>query len=195
MGKQDVIDQLRSQISAYETGSVPEGRVTAKRSSGTPSRTQKVDMASCDDALKKIVALVNVSDRSEKAIRERLTQTGFTPDAIEEAVTQAKTYGMIDDMRYASVLIRSRIAQGKGLSGIARELDGHNIDIDLVPGWPEEFDIDESTEIERAVALLEKRPPRSKNLREGAYRKLVSKGFSSSVASMASRMWTDSLQP
>ena len=75
--------------------------------------------------------------------------------------------------------------------GIQRELRSHGIEIDNVPGWPEEFDVDADSELDRALAFLDKRPARSKNLREGAYRKLIGKGFSSSVASSAARIWCE----
>ena len=134
---------------------------------------------------------MNASDKSESTIRERLSQAGFSEGSIEESVDRAKAYGFIDDMRYASVLIRSRLSQGKGIPGIERELRAQGIDIERVPGWPNEFEASEDAEFERALKLLEARPPRSKNLRESAYRKLVSKGFSSSVASSAARAWCE----
>jgi regulatory protein len=118
-------------------------------------------------------------------------QAGFEQPAIENALERAKAYGFIDDHRYADVLIRSRLSQGKGIQGIIRELASQQIDIEEVPGWPEEFEIDEDRELERALAFLERKPPRSKNQREGAYRKLMGGGFSSSVASSAARIWAE----
>ena len=142
-------------------------------------------------ALKKIIALVNVSDRSEHSIRERLAKEGFTESAIDESVERAKAYSFINDERFAEVLVRSRIAQGKGSAGIVRELAGHGIDAESVPGWPYEFPLDYEEELDRALDLLERKPPRSKNLREGAYRRLVQKGYPSSIASSAARLWSE----
>ncbi len=145
-------------------------------------------------ALKKIVALVNVSDRSERTIRERLGQAGFDQAAIDEAVERAKEYSFIDDMRFSEVLVRSRISQGKGSAGIVRELAEHGINADSVPGWPYEFPLDYDQELDRALGLLARKPPRSKNLREGAYRRLMQKGYPSSVASSAARIWTERVE-
>ena len=141
-------------------------------------------------ALNKVIELVNVSDRSERAVRERLAKHGFGPAAIDEAVERSKEYGFIDDLRYADVLIRSRVSQGKGSAGIERELIENGIDPNDVPGWPYEFDIDHDQELDRAIAFLERKPPRSKNPREGAFRKLVQRGFPVSVASSAARIWS-----
>lgn len=142
--------------------------------------------------MKKIIAWVNASDKSERAIRERLERDGFEQAEIDEAVARAVDYGFIDDLRYAAVLIRSRLAQGKGESGIRRELASHNIDIDDVPGWPEEFVGSDDSEVDRALNYLERHPSRSKNVREGAFRKLVQRGYSVSVATTAARIWSES---
>lgn len=146
---------------------------------------------SAEDAFKKILALVNASDKSERMIRDRLARLDFTESAAESAIVRAKECGFIDDIRYGEVLVRSRISQGKGSAGIERELYENGIDPHDIPGYPEEFGIDPDLEFDRALSLLERKPPQAKNAREAAYRKLVQKGFPSSVASSAARVWYD----
>ena len=160
-----------------------------RRSNASSGTVEQGDATEAERAFRKLVDLVNVSDRSEKAMRERLMRDEFDERAVEEAIERAKSYGFIDDRRFADVLIRSRISQGKGTAGIERELASHDIDPNDVPGWPYEYGIDSESELDRALSFLERKPPRSKNLREGAYRKLMQKGFTSSVASSAARMW------
>ena len=125
--------------------------------------------------------------------------------------------GLIDDTRYGAVLIRTRVAQGRGRKGIEDELERAGIAASDIPGWPEEFfsvdDFDpfrvnanaedgvvdcsfgsessDEQEIERALALLRRKPPRSKNIQASAYRKLVTKGYSTSVASAATRRFME----
>ena len=125
--------------------------------------------------------------------------------------------GLIDDTRYGAVLIRTRVAQGRGRKGIEDELERAGIAASDIPGWPEEFfsvdDFDpfrvnanaeddvvgctfgsessDEQEIERALALLRRKPPRSKNVQASAYRKLVTKGYSTSVASAATRRFME----
>ena len=107
---------------------------------------------------------------------------------------RALACGLVDDVRYAEVLVRSRVSQGCGAQGIAAELDGLGIDIACVPGWPDEFPVEHDDEVARALALLERKPPRAKNRRDAAYRRLAQKGFGASVASTAARLWSESLE-
>lgn len=188
MSRNATLDDLKRQIASIESSSAPVKKQKRKQKQERADE----DISSAEKAFKKIVALVNASDKSERAIRMRLQQAEFEESDIEEAVQRAKDYGFIDDMRYAEVLIRSRVSQGRGMRGIERELLESDIDPELVPGWPYEYGITDETEFQRALDLLKRNPPRSKNLREGAYRKLVTKGFSSSVASSAARVWSES---
>ena len=175
----------RSDVRSHEDLSQHEPEV------GKQARREARQKEAAPDAFKKIIALVNVSERSERAVRQRLAKEGFTNEEIDEAGSRALDYGFIDDMRFAAILIRSRLSQGKGTAGIQRELREHGIEIDDVPGWPEEF-VEEDDEYNRALQYLDKHPTRSKNKRDGAYRKLVQRGFSSSVAASAAREWAQS---
>ena len=192
MEKADLIRSLKAQMDAVTGGAASED--------GAPSLAEPENMqedfhpkTSCSEssssAFSKIIDLLNASDKSEASIRERLVRKGFDDQEIDSAVNRAKDLGFIDDMRYADVLIRSRIAQGKGSSGIERELKSNNIDPWTVPGWPDNYEIDDAIELERALSLLRRKPPHSKNPRESAFRKLVNKGYPTSVASSAARLW------
>ena len=197
MANKQVIQALQSQIDGIilqdKGAALKEKRGPAKkaRKGLGQERAEEDRISDSNAALKKIVALVNASDKSELAIRQRLQKDGFTESAIQESVGQAKNYGFIDDSRYAQVLIRSRISQCKGSAGIMRELAENGIDASDVEGWPYEFAISHEEEINRAVDLLNKKPPHSKNAREGAYRRLMQKGYPSSVASSAARIWSE----
>ncbi len=203
MSNDDLIDCLREQISAIESGKqaptsttssagIRKRRREAPATAATPLTDSLLDAGRGEsDAFKKVIALVNVSDRSERSLRQRLERDGFSEAAVDSAIARALDYGFIDDARFASVLIRSRLSQGKGVEGIRRELSTHGIDLDDVPGWPYEFEADDEDETQRALAYLEKHPTRSKNKRDGAYRKLMQRGFSSSVASSVARVWSE----
>ena len=182
MEHQEVISSLKTQINAMELRPAPsKERGAARGESGSEA----------DAAFKKITDLVNASDKSERTIRERLKQKGFSESAIEDAVSRALEYGFIDDNRYAELLVRSRMAQGKGRAGIERELRSHGIDPDFVDALNDDEFSESDDEFDRALRFLENKPPRSKNVREGAYRKLMQKGYSSSVASSVARVWAE----
>ena len=62
-----------------------------------------------------------------------------------------------------------------------------------IPEWPEGFFQDEEPEVERALELLRRKPPRAKNVRDAAFRRLVMKGYSHDIAATASRLFVESL--
>ncbi len=130
-------------------------------------------------------------EQASAALRARLVREGFPPEAADAAVGRALACGLVDDARYAEVLVRSRLSQGRGAQGIAAELESLGIDASVVPGWPEEFAVDHESEVARALALLDRKPPRAKNKRDAAYRRLAQKGFGASVASTAARIWSE----
>ncbi|MEG0027306.1 MAG: regulatory protein RecX [Raoultibacter sp.] len=144
-------------------------------------------------AFQKIERLCSVREQSSKALRERLIREGFDECATNEAITRALSCGLLDDGRFADVLIRTRLSAGKGLMGIEAELVRFDIDPESVSGWPSDYGISPETEIDRALLLLQRKPPHTKNMRDAAYRKLVGKGYASSVASTAARLWFESL--
>ncbi|MBR3181722.1 MAG: RecX family transcriptional regulator [Eggerthellaceae bacterium] len=204
MANQEVISALQTQIDGIlSRGIAASSHKTVRRHRGNTGAVD--DACSCDEAaispedrsndasaaLKKIIALVNASDKSELAIRTRLANDQFNQNAIDEAVSQAKDYGFIDDARYADILIRSRISQQKGSAGIVRELAENGIEAETVEGWPYDYPVSHDEEIDRALSLLDRKPPRSKNKREAAYRRLMQRGYPSSVSSSAARMWTE----
>lgn len=140
------------------------------------------------EAYKKIQRLASVSERSSKGLRKRLARDGFSGDAVEAALDRAISYGIVDDLRYAEAYVRTKMASGKGRLGIEAELRDLGIDADEVCSWHDCAD----DEVERALGVLAKRPPTAKNKREAAYRRLVSKGYGSSTAQTAARIWSES---
>lgn len=168
-------------------------------------------------AFEKVTRLTCARERGSRELVDRLVRDGFSREVAESAVQRALDCGLIDDVRYGSVLVRTRVAQGRGRKGIEDELDRAGIAASDIPGWPEEFfsvdDFDpfrvnanaeddvvsctfgsessDEQEIERALALLHRKPPRSKNVQASAYRKLVTKGYSTSVASAATRRFME----
>lgn len=156
--------------------------------SGAPEGADEPSAApQAADAFARLLRTVSNRDRSELDVRRRLFDAGFSEGDVDRAVERARSAGILDDLRFADTLIRSRVSQGRGRAGIERELADQGIDIESVPGWPDEYLDDGRSEFERALSLLERKPPTAKNKREAAYRKLVGKGFSGSVASEAAR--------
>ena len=126
-------------------------------------------------AFKKILKLASIREQAGKKLHERLIKDGFSEQAVSNALGRAIEAHIVDDERFAEAFMRTQLAQGKGRRGVERAL--------------EQLDIDSPSE----EAWQHRKPPRSKNLREGAYRKLVQKGYSADVAASAARRWSESL--
>lgn len=58
-----------------------------------------------------------------------------------------------------------------------------------IPGFPDAFLEEQGSQLDNAIRLLERKPPRAKNKKQAAYAKLIRNGFSSSVASSAVKSW------
>ncbi len=169
-------------------------------------------------AFEKVKRLALVRERGSHELLERLVHDGFEREDARYAVQRALDCGLIDDIRYGSVLVRTRVSQGRGRHGIEQELERAGISAFDIPGWPDEFfapiDYSESAvgngalycdageespaglssqecEVERALLLLRSRPFHAKNLQAAAYRRLVSKGYAPSVASIAVRRFVE----
>ncbi len=142
----------------------------------------------------KVERLLVVRDRSTHEIRKRLAQENYPEDIIEALVTRCIECGLLDDIRFAETLIRSRLRVGKGIIGITHDLRSYGIDERAIPGYPDRFLADAPDQFETAKQLLESHPPTAKNKRQAAYAKLVRKGFSSDIAQRASRVWCEAYE-
>lgn len=141
-------------------------------------------------AYSKVLQLAAIKEQCTFELRSRLLKDGFSQNAIDFALEKACRLGIVDDMRFAEQFARSQMAAGKGLVGIAAELRKRNL---TIPSNSDiDFDGQNNAELERAVMYLQRKPPRSKNKREGAYRKLVQRGYGSEIASAAARIWSGS---
>ncbi len=143
---------------------------------------------SCDEAYAKILRLASVKERSSVYLRKRLSQEGFCEQDVERAIERAMSVGIVDDARYAEVYLHTGLNAGRGRAGIISELESLNIDLSFLE---DEINNDEDTEISRALQFLEHHPSHAKNKRDGAYRKLMQKGYGSSVSAKAARLWSE----
>lgn len=199
----DVRENLRAQIAFIESGGLSSKVVDEKKRKRTIRQGDDIldeltsvsgenQNGSTQEAFQKIVRLVRMREQASVTLRQRLAREGFSEEAIDGALARAVACGLVDDRRYADVLVRSRLSQGRGRRGIAAELASLGVDVSEVDAFTEQELVgDDSEEIERAVAVLERKPPRSKNRRDAAYRRLVQKGYSSAVASSAARRWCE----
>ncbi|WP_276916020.1 regulatory protein RecX [Parvibacter caecicola] len=138
-------------------------------------------------AYQRILRIVATREQSSAKVREKLLRAEFPPDAAEEAIERAQRLGVIDDARYCDALIRSALRNDKGVEGVLREAVFLGVNLEALDSYQAYLEDGEEGQLSRACAYLEAHPVRSKNQRDGAFRKLVSRGFSVSVASAAAR--------
>ena len=156
------------------------------------SEQSDTDRDQADSAFTKIQRLLCIREHASALLHKRLIASGYDDRIASEAVQRAINCGLVSDERYADVLVRSRLSQGKGLRGIAFELEQADIDPQTVPAYQEAVFRDSGPdELARALSLLAAKPPKAKRIREAAYRKLVQKGYESEVAASAARIFAE----
>lgn len=197
--KKNTIEDLRARIALVEQCSagafssatdVDKAFELQTKKSPSVSRSKDHPALDADYAFKRLTRLCMQQERSSMDAKARLKRIGFAEDVIEEAISRAQKCGLLSDSRYAEVLVRSRLSQGRGLKGIEDELRRAGIDAWEVDEYQEATQsISPEEEYARALDFLSKHPTRAKNARAAAYRKLVSKGYSSSVAARAAKAW------
>lgn len=146
-------------------------------------------------AFQRVVRMMNASEQSSVKVRCKLAHAGFDEDLVERAIARARACGILDDARYAEVLVRSALSRNKGLRAVSVELEELGIALDEVEAFREQRERERcdpsSSDAMRARALLESRPPRAKNLYAAAFRRLMAKGYDTDVATEAARWWAD----
>ncbi len=167
-----------------------EGKRKPRRKPRSAS-SGKREEAPRQSAFNRVVQLCAVRDRSRMELEQRLIKEGYPPQQIEEALQRAVDCNLVNDERFADAFIRARVLAGKGLRKVELDLAKHGIDPTLLEGWPQRFGLDDEAQIAAAVSLLQNHPPRCKDIRSGAYRKLMSKGYSGSIATQAIRRWEE----
>lgn len=189
--------RLRAEIAALEAGGPSRSCAVSDDSPDGAALCSSLVISEPDcegdaseHAFRKIERLCLVREQASEQLRQRLVRDGFEHDAIEAAIARALACGLVDDRRFADVLVRSRLSQGRGRRGIASELERLGIDSDEVAALVESGE-DEGAEVRRALEVLERKPPRAKNAREAAFRRLVQKGYGSAAASTAARLWSE----
>ena len=78
------------------------------------------------NARRKAMLLLEHMDRTEKGLSDRLRQAGFSAEATEDAMNYVRSYGYLNDHRYAMNYISFRMGT-KSRQKILQELSGKGI--------------------------------------------------------------------
>nr|WP_296041025.1 regulatory protein RecX [uncultured Blautia sp.] len=124
------------------------------------------------EARRKALRLLEHMDRTEKGLRDRLIQGGFSEEAAEDAVAYVKDYGYINDYRYALNYILYRI-HSKSRQKIFQELQQKGISRDVASeAWEEASDLEEPDETSLLRTAIEKKCSPGDTLDDKAMRRL-----------------------
>lgn len=188
----DAVNAMQQMPASWPTGCPIVGNFENDGRFFEQSEQSDTDRDQADSAFAKIQRLLCIREHASALLYKRLLSSGYDDRIASEAVQRAINCGLVSDERYADVLVRSRLSQGKGLRGIAFELEQAGIDPQTVPAYQEALFRDSGPdELARALSLLAAKPPKAKRIREAAYRKLVQKGYESSVAASAARIFAE----
>lgn len=80
---------------------------------------------------KKALRLLEISDKTEKQLRDRLKEGDFPPFAVDEAVSYAESFHYLDDRRYTEVYIRSKAGR-KSRNAIRLELKRNGVAEEII---------------------------------------------------------------
>lgn len=135
-------------------------------------------------AKERALQLIGYRERSSMELRSKLKDSGF-PMAVADAVVERfREVELIDDVRFASAWVRSRLAAGYGPRRISRELSDKGVEPELVVEALESVESD-GDELELAKRSLRGRTPRDRADSQKLIRRLLSRGFSLSAARAA----------
>lgn len=123
--------------------------------------------------------------RSERELRQRLGQKGYTPEAIDETIRRVFDWGYLDDERFAASWVEQRQA-GKPRSrrALAHELREKGVARETIETTLEEASIDEVADARRLAEDKWRKehalPPDKRRQRTAAY--LARRGYGWDVA-------------
>ena len=145
-------------------------------------------------AQKRVLHLLERSPKSEKQIRDKLIEGEYQPAVIDQAVAYAKSFGYIDDKKFAADYVRINCGK-KSRARLTADLSQKGVDREIIQlAIEEEYQVDEISIIRD---LLKKRGyfdvdasdyEAARKNREKNFRFLSSRGYSSSSIIKAMEM-------
>ena len=134
------------------------------------------------NARRKAMLLLEHMDRTEKGLSDRLRQAGFSAEATEDAMEYVRSYGYLNDLRYAENYISFRMGT-KSRQKILQELSGKGVDrATALAAWEAAAEVDQPDELAVLRATVQKKCQPDSALDEKAMRRLqgflLRRGFS-----------------
>lgn len=123
-----------------------------------------LDLEERNRARKKAMRLLEHMDRTEKGLTDKLRQAEFSPEAVEDAIAYVKSYGYINDARYARTYISFRM-ETRSRQKILSELQLKGVDRQTaLDAWNEMEELMEPDEREVLRRTIERNMRRTQSL-------------------------------
>ena len=125
---------------------------------------------------------------SRAEIEVWLVSKGVSPSEASQTAQELEKQGLIDDQRYARMMIRHQSLRGKGARYIALKLKQKGVHLDPRAIQEQSQELGLSSELELAREIVERRYPKAHSDRQvaaKAYNALLRRGFSSETARAA----------
>lgn len=178
--QQDKIDQLRSLIDSHGPPK-PAEHAESVDPEQAHSQEEWVEQGR-EIALRQL----GFSARSSHELRQAMLTRGVPASAADEVIQRLTRVGLIDDVEYAHMLVRTRQAErGLARRALMVELDRKGIDSHTAQQALEQVDDDDEAHAARQIVVkrvgsMRQVEPRKR--RQRLYAALARRGYSSSVA-------------
>ncbi len=138
-----------------------------------------------DRATTRALNLLTHRSRSERELRQRLRQKGYTAPAIDETIRRVRGWGYLDDARFAEAWVEQRQAsRPRSRRALASELREKGVDRDIIETTIEHAKIDEVVDARMLASDKWRKehgqPPEKRRQRTASY--LARRGYSWQVA-------------
>lgn len=161
----------------------------------TAELEEAIETAEMSSARARALRLVAARERSSAEVRDRLQAEGYSASAADAVVATLGDSGLIDDDRHAEALARSLVEiRGLGRSRVARDLAARGVTEERAASVLETM-CGRDREAERALSLARRLAPRVDGDASRLARRLVSRGFSTTISLEAARDAMSTLLP
>lgn len=144
--------------------------------------TDAIESLEPDMARERALTYLGYRERSSHDLRQRLMHDGY-PKSLAHAITSRfAELGLVDDVRFARMYVRTRLTAGYGTRRILHELTTHGITDAIARSAIEDI---EGDPLDAARRALNGKVPVDQAGRQRLVRKLIARGFSLNIALQA----------
>jgi regulatory protein len=137
------------------------------------------DELAYEEARKCAHRIIKAREKTSYELLKRLQEKGHSLQASQRVVTRFEEVGLVDDLRYRELYIRSAQYSNKGWRRIKSELKQRGIDTEYLEAPPDE------EELARAKMVIGRLNLETQKDKDRALRRLQNKGFSYGIAKRA----------